>query len=307
VQSYYLKMNRKLLLLLLLIHFFGYTPAQILRYRLSGNSGFFITEPGGPELRHPQFEALSHPGSSDFKPLFKIGAEAEIIAPVTTDFEVGLEFNYTHLSGHTETAPLYNFFLTRYNPLPVNYKYPHEALIYESTLLSILGTSRLYYFQPGEYLNLFFKAFGGIAFVGTDFTFHNPVYRVEYDVGVLFSQGTLSNEDPKDMVFNGGAGLGATYSVSDKWDIYVDGTASFIHSDIVNGVPNFDYRADQTEETLQRTDSWSLVARVSVGLIYSAIPDRRLNRGNFTKSRKSSKSIFWKRNNSSPFSKRKRR
>jgi hypothetical protein len=300
-------MIRILFLLCIFMLFFEMAPAQIFRYRFGGNSGFFLGEPGDAELKHPQASGNSHPGSRDFESGFKMGAEAEIMAPLTTDFELGIEFDYTKLTGYTETALLYNFFLSRFNPLPDNYKYPSEALIYNTKLLNILGTARFYFLQLDENLNLFFKAFGGVAFVGTDFTFHDPFYRVEYNVGVLYSQGTKSNEEPKEVAFNGGGGLGVTFRISDKWDLYLDGTASFIHSDIVNGVPNYDYVINDGAERIQRTESWAIVPQLSIGLVYSAIPDRRLNKGNYTRSRRSSKSLFWKRKSSSPFSKRKRR
>lgn len=300
-------MNRPLILLLLFILIFENASAQVLRYRLGGNSSFFITEPGNAEISHPASSTISYAGSNDFKPVFKIGAEIEIMAPVTTDFEIGLEFDYSNLSGYTETAPLYNFFLSRYNPLPDTYKYPNEALIYNTTLLNILGTARFYILPLDDNLNFFLKTFGGVTFVGTDFTFQDPFYRVNYDVGVLYSRGTLSNEDPKEAVFNGGAGMGVTFGLTDKLDIYFDGTTSFIHSDKVNGVPNYDYLNNNGEEAILPTKSWAFVAQVSIGLIYSAIPDRRLNKGNFTKSRKYHKRLFWKRKKSQPFRKRKRK
>lgn len=299
---------KHLWLVLIFIFVCAQADAQIFRYRLSGNSTFFMKQPGEPEVMSPLAEGLSHQGSSDFKSGLAMGAELEIMAPVTTDFEVGIELDYSQLSGHTETAPLYNFFLSKYNPLPDTYKYPDEALIYTTNLYNILGTTRFYFLPFNGNFNAFFKAFGGVSFVGTDFTFYDPFYRVEYNVGVLYSQGTRSNEDPKDLVFNGGAGLGTVFRLSDKWDLCIEGTASMIHSDIVNGVPDFDYveNPETPGGTLQRADKWSLVTQMSVGLIYSAIPDRRLNKGNYTRSRRSSKKLFWKRKNWSPFSKKRR-
>jgi hypothetical protein len=98
------------------------------------------------------------------------------------------------------------------------------------------------------------------------------------------------------------------FRLSDKWDLCIEGTTSLIHSDIVNGVPDYDYveNPEIPGGTLQRADNWSLVTQVSVGIIYSAIPDRRLNKGNYTRSRRSSKKLFWKQKNRSPFSKKRR-
>ncbi len=294
-------------LLILFLFFSEHVSGQIFRYRLCGNSGFFLGETA-EEVSHPD-AVNAHPGSRDFSNVYKTGAEAEIMAPITTDFELGVEFDYSRLSGYTETAPLYNFFLTRYNPLlehgAAGYSiYPDEALVYNTTLLNILGSARFYFLPVDENLNLFFRAFGGVAFIGTDFTFDDPQDQVASGVGVLYSQGTKSNEEPKEAVFNGGAGAGLTVRITDKWDIYLEGNVSMIHSDIVNGVPNFDYTVSESTEALQRAQSWSLTGQVSLGVIFSAIPDRRLNKGNYTRSRRSSKRLFWKRKRSNPFSKR---
>jgi len=294
-------MYRYLILTALSLLFFNLAYSQIFRYRLGTNSSIFISEPGKAEIRHPGADQLTHPGSSDFSPGLRVGADAEIMAPVTSDFEVGMEFDYTNLYGHTEKAPLYNFFLSRHNPLADSYPYPTEELIYKTNVLSVLGTARWYFLPLGDEFNIFLKAFGGVSFTGTDFTFRDPYYRVEYDVGVLYARGTRNSDYPKRASFSGGAGLGSTVRLTDKLDLYIDGTASFINSDIVNGVPNYDYFEVDGNETLKAANCWSITAQVSVGLLYSAIPDRRLNRSNFTKSRAVSKSLFWKKRHSRPF------
>lgn len=264
----------------------------------------FISELGPSEIEHPSTELLTYPGSSDFTPGFKLGAEAEIMAPVTANFEVGIEFDFTNLSGYTETAPLYNFFLSARNPLAGTDPYPSEALIYNTKQLSALGSSRLYFFSIDNEINIFLKALAGIAFTGTDFTFYDPFYRVEYDVGVLYARGTQNSEYPKKAAFSGGAGLGITYKISDKLDICLDGTALFINSDIVNGVPNFNYTVTSGMDSFEPATCWSMVGQVSIGIIYSAIPDRRLHRSRYTKSRNISNIIFWKRKRTNPFGKR---
>lgn len=279
---------------------------QILRYRLSVNSGMVLGEPGQAEIDHPMKEQASYSGSKDFEPGFKAGVEFEMMAPVTADFELGLQLGYNQFSGHTPKAPLFNFFLSRHNPLPNSYKYPDEALIYDTELLNTLATARWYFLPYNDELNIFMKLFGGVAFVGTDFTFHDPVYRVKYDVGVLYSRGTQNSEFPKVAGFNGGVGLGATYRLSDKIDLCFETTVSAVRSDIVNGVPNFNYVETGEEISMQRTNALTTMAQASIGIIYSAVPDRRLNKRNFTRSRRSNKNLFWKRKNSRPYSKRKR-
>jgi len=264
----------------------------------------FISEPGSVEISHPQSGFLSHPGSRDFSHKYKQGAEAEIIAPVSPYFDIGLEFGYASLSGYTETAPFYDFFLSKYNPLPDSYSYPVESLIYHTKQFALYGTSRFYPVSQLKNFNIFLKAFGGIAFTGTDFTFDDPYYRVDYNVGVLYAKGTLNSEDPKDATFCGGTGIGITYRIIDKFDLYIDGNAVLTNSDIVNGVPNFNYISINEKESLEPSNAWGLVAKISIGVVYSAIPDQRLNRSIYTKSRKSGKSIFWKRKGVNPFKRR---
>lgn len=293
-----MKLNLTLLLFVLL--FVEPVTGQILRFRLSANSGFFLGEPGKAEINYPRRDELSHPGSQEFKPVFKPGAELEVISPVTADFELGLQFGYNQLAGQTPRAPLYNFFLSRHNPLPDIYKYPDKALIYDTHILNTLLTARWYFLPYSKELNIFMKVFGGVAFVGTDFTFENPVYRIQYDVGVLYARGTKSSEFPKKFAINGGAGLGTTYRLSDKLDIYFDANASLIHSDIVNGVPNFNY-SSQGEASLQPTNSLAAMAQINVGLIFSAIPDRRYHRSNFTRSGNMRRGIFGKSKQNRPF------
>ena len=299
-------MKYSFLILLLILIVAPEASSQIFRYRLCGNSTIFIAEQGKPEISHPDAEFMTYPDSREFTPALKIGAEAEISAPLTSYIELGLEFDYGNFYGHTETAPLYNYFLSGYNPLPDTYPYPREALIYKTKQLSVMGTSRLYFLPLKNQMNFFLKVFGGVAFTGTDLTFADPFYRVEYDVGVIYARGTLNSEYPKKAGFRGGAGLGFTYKVSDKFHVYLDGTTSIVHSDIVDGVPDYDYVVVTGIESLIPVNNWSTIAQVSVGLVYSAIPDRRLHRSHYTKSRNVRKKLFWKRKRANPFTKRRR-
>jgi hypothetical protein len=291
-------------LLIILVIICSDISAQIFKYRVSGTSSMFISESGSAEIRHPQAGALEHPGSSDFSPEFRVGAEGEVMAPISPYFDVGLEFDFINHAGYTETAPLYNFFLTKYNPLSDSYPYPVEALIYRTKQYAFYGTTRLNLLPQIKTFNVFLKAFGGVAFTGTDFTFQDPFYRVEYEVGVLYAKGTRNSEDRKDASFSGGTGLGFTYRIMDKVDLYIDGTAVFTNSDIVDGVPNFNYKNIEGEESLDPASAWGSVAKISIGVVYSAIPDQRLHRSRYTKSRTTSKSTFWKRKRVNPFKRR---
>lgn len=279
-------MNRFLFLLLMLLLFFNFAGAQIFRYRLSTNSGAFLGETGKAEVNHPDKNELSHPGSSNFKPTFKPGAELEIMRPVSMYYEWGLQFGYSHLGGYTLQAPLYNFFLSKHNPLPPSNRYPAEALIFDTRLLSIQATGRWHFLPLGKEISAFMKFSGGVSFVGTDFTFEEPSFNIKYDVGMLFSQGTKNSSKPKTTALTGSAGLGATYRISDKLDIYLDATTWLINSDVINGVPNFDYVEFSGVGSMKRINALSAVIQANLGLVYSGIPNRRFSKGNVTRSGK---------------------
>ena len=248
--------------------------AQIFRYRISANSSLFLSEIGSTEI-NTRFTDLVHPDSKKFKPVIKTGAEIEFLMPMNDMFETGIEFKYNQLGGETETAPLYNFFLTRHNPLDDTERYPREALMFSTKILSVLAISRFYLLPADEETSFFVKASAGASFVGTDFTFLNPEHRVSYNVGVLYSRGTRNSEYPKKASFNGGIGLGTIIEFSNRISLYADAGTSFIYSDIVNGVPNFDYIQRGEDQSLIKTNALSMVAQLSVGIIYS---DVRVNR-----------------------------
>jgi hypothetical protein len=275
-------MKHGLLLLFVVFMLFETAEGQIYRFRLSANSGIFLGEAGKAEVKPPV--ELNYEESEDFKSVLKTGLEFEIIRPYTRDFELGLQLGLLNLAGHTPTAPLYNFFLSRYNPLPNSNKYPDEALIYETKLLNVLGTARWYFLPYSKELNIFMKFFGGVTFTGSDFTFADKRHRIQYDVGVLHARGTKSSEYPKMAGITGGAGLGAAWRLSDKFDVYLDISASGIHSDLVNGVPNYNYVNNEGKTSMQRTNTVSVISQGSLGVIYSAVPDRRISKNNITRS-----------------------
>lgn len=273
----------------------GTVTGQVFRFRLSANSGAFLGEPGEAEKVYPMSEELSYPGSTGFSPRFYPGAELEITTPLTTDFECGLQFGYNRFSGTTPKAPLYNFFLSRYNPLPNAHRYPDEALLYDSRVLSTLATARWFFLSFDGTLNFFMKFSGGVAFTGSDFTFRDPVHRVEYDVGVLHARGTRNSEEPKQAGFQGGGGLGATYRLSENLDICLDAGISLIQSDLINGVPNYDYTEFNGDGSMEPVNAMAAVIRASIGLIFSATPDRRFRYDNITRHLNQDKTLFGKR------------
>jgi hypothetical protein len=298
-------MNRNLTLILLVLLLFEQGTAQVIRYRLSANSGIFLGEPLQKETAPPV--VISHPGSQNFKPVLEPGAELEIILPFSRNYEMGVQLGYDNYSGVTPTAPLYNFFLSKYNPMPNSHKYPDESMLFDTKIIKLMGTARLYFYSFSNDLNFFMKYFGGVAFTGSDFTFENPVDRVKYDVGVLFTRGTKNSDYPKIPALTGGAGLGATYRLSDRFDVYFDVTASLIHSDLVNGVPNFNYVVEVETPRMERINAVSATMQGSVGIIYSAIPDRRISRNNITRSTSVNKNKFLNRKPKSSFNKKRRR
>lgn len=299
-------MRRLQILTIILVFLAGNATSQILRYRVSANSGVVVKETGQGEIINPQSDLTEYPSATDFSPGIKLGADIEVMTPITNYFEVGAEFDYSNLAGRTETARLYNFFLFEWvNPMPNDYIYPSEPIIYETTQLSLLATTRLYFLPPRSRLNLFLKAFGGISFVGADLKFHDPYYRIEYGVGdVLYAEGTKNSQKPKDRGFNGGGGFGGQYKISELIAVYLEANVAYVGSDIVNGVPDFNYTGGTGIDYKRAEGIGALTGQISLGLVYSAIPDRRLNRGNYTKSRRVTKHRTWKRKRKNPFKKR---
>ena len=267
-------MKYTFLVLIIVIVFFENASAQIFRYRISANGSLFLSEIGTTEI-NTRFTDLVYPDSKKFKPQFKTGAEIEFLMPMSDKFETGVEFKYNQMAGETETAPLYNFFLTRHNPLDDTERYPREAIMFSTKILSVLATSRFYLLPADEETSFFVKASAGASFVGTDFTFLNPEHRVSYNVGVIYSRGTRNSEYPKKAAFNGSFGLGAVFEVTNKISLYADAGTSFIYSDIVNGVPNYNYVQHGEDESLVKTNALSMTAQLSIGIIYS---DVRVNR-----------------------------
>ncbi|HKL33609.1 MAG TPA: hypothetical protein VJ919_13805, partial [Tangfeifania sp.] len=170
-----------LLIFLFILVFIEHATAQNFRYRLSVNSSLFMSEIGSTEI-NTRFADIVYPDSEKFKPEIKTGAEIEFLMPIRDKLEMGLEFKYNELAGKTETAPLYNFFLTKpnqkiHNPLfGSSHEYPHEALMFSTKILSVLATSRFYLLPADDETSLFLKTSAGVSFVGTDFTFLKPEY-----------------------------------------------------------------------------------------------------------------------------------
>ena len=139
---------------------------------------------------------------------------------------------------------------------------------------------------PKNKFNPYLKIFAGISFIGTDYTFKDPFYSVDYGVGVLFARGTLNSEKPKEMAFNYGTGIGIEYQFLSRFAFNVGISASIINSDIIDGRPNFDYLENEALGNFNRANNMALVPQASIGLVYSAIPDKRENKSNKTKSRR---------------------
>lgn len=301
-------MRRLQILTIILIVISSSASGQIFRYRLTANSGMIFKETGQSEIINPNPIISEYPSATDFSPTLTLGADFEIMAPITSNFEAGLEFEYNNLAGRTETSRLYNFWLYDWvNPLPDEFIYPADPIVYETTHLSILGTTRFYFLPPREPLNIFLKAFGGIAFIGTDLKFAEAVNNVNYDVGVLYARGTKNSQKPKEKAFQGGLGIGGQYALSSTIAVYLEANGSFVNSGHVNGVPDFNYTEEAGRQYEPAEGIGTLMGQISIGLIYSAIGDSRLNRGNYTKSRRVTKKKTWKKKRANPFKRKRRR
>ena len=299
-------MKSMLFLVLILAMGIGQAAGQALRFRLAANSGMVFNEVGA-EIISPVTDIMEYPSATGFSPKSKFGADFEIMAPIHSSLDLGVEFEYSNLSGSTETPKLYNYFqFDHVNPLPNSYMYPSESIYYETNLLSILPAARLYLLPQDNKLNLFVRAFAGVSFIGTDLRFVDPFYGIQYNAPYIYTKGTDSSKEPKEITFTGGAGFGGEYMLSDLFSLNLEASAAYTGSDILDGIPDYDYLPNNGIGFQRAEGIGTITGQISVGLIYTFIPDKRMNRSRYTKSKQVTKSKrTWK--SSKKHKKRRRR
>ena len=265
-------MNQKITLTIIIIFLFGNVFGQTPRLRLSANSGMFISEIGDDEINHPFVGLLSDPNSTDFISDIGTGFEAELMLPLTLNFETGLEFEFSKLSGSNDVPPYYNLYFSDDQPTGHDGSPAIISIIdpkvFESTVLSV-STNLRYYLMPGGNLNPFLKAFGGVSFVGTQFSYEDQVLNDELITGFLYET------ESRKTAFHYGGGAGINFKMLDKVSIYIDGTVLVINSDIVNGIPNYDYI--ESDQSLVPVGNQSLIYQLSLGVVFDSGIDLGFN------------------------------
>jgi hypothetical protein len=126
---------------------------------------------------------------------------------------------------------------------------------------------------PREAINPFFKVFGGISFGGTELNYKDEVDRLDNGIGVLYSIGTQNSSAPREAALYYGAGAGINFRLSDRLALYIDGSASYINSDKVNGIPNFNYVYTDGQETMQPVGNTSFFTQISIGFVFNTGKD----------------------------------
>lgn len=269
-------MNRILFLALILTVISGNISGQDIKFRLGGNFGKFNSEIGAEEIEHPLVGVLSNPDATQFEQDLGIGFEAEIMIPWTEGFETGFEFKRSNFSGWNETPPYYNFYFSNDKPrlpdgtaIPITTTVPQ---IYESSTNSLILNLR-YYILPGNTINPFLKASAGVSYTSAIFQFEDAELNAELPSGYLYSN------DTKDAVLFYGGGFGIDFEVSEKVSLYIDGSLNVIGSDLVDGIPNYNYENNSGVETITRTENQALFTQLTIGLAFHSGIDLGLTSG----------------------------
>ncbi|MDX1284462.1 MAG: hypothetical protein R3182_05605, partial [Draconibacterium sp.] len=174
------------------------------------------------------------------------------------------EVDYSRLKGYNDTPPVYNWYLTPYNPIDT---FTTSPVAFNTSLINVAVNWKYFFFQTSPF-RPFVKLTGVVAFVGTDFTFKNDEDATDFDTNILYARGTSNSEKGKWPAFHVGGGIGFEYKIHDKLSFQVDGTATVLNSDIVNGVPNFTYAVEDDNEILKYNKRLSLTVQASAGIVY---------------------------------------
>jgi hypothetical protein len=266
-------MNRKLIFTLIAIALYGSVYGQTLKFRTGANYGKFNKEIGGDEIEYPSIDIYNQ-DKTDFTHAFEPGFEAEIMQLWSPNIETGIEFDFSKFSGKNDTPPVYNYFFLLNAD---DFIFPVPSLIYESSALNLMLNFR-YYFLPEGKVSPFLKVFGGVSFVGTDFNYKDQGVWPQEGAGILFSMGTENSDNSRESSLCYGTGLGFDFELNDRISLYVDGSASIIGSDKVDGIPTLDYIVDNGRGTLLSVDNKALTTQISFGIVFTSDVDLGLSK-----------------------------
>lgn len=275
-------MNRKLVFTLIIVILSGAAFGQEIKFRFSGNVGSFNSEVGTAEIEHPLVGVLSNPAATQFTSNFGVGYEAEVIVPFSEYFETGIEVKFSNLSGSNEVPPYYNFYFAPDNPSVIH---TTEPLYYESAVTGLLLNGRLN-LLPKQKFNPFIKAFGGVGFVASKFSYKDKNFIVENELpDVLYGIGKKYSDNPRETALYYGAGAGFSLKLNDRLAFIADGGVGFVNSDKVNGIPNYNYMNADGQETLEPVSSISMLTQISFGLVFYTNTDIGIFSKNGSKSK----------------------
>lgn len=259
--------RKKIVILLLFLILSIFVNAQVIGFRLAANSGMMLSEFGPSDVPHPTALNLTPAQSTErFSPQPTVGFEGEILFQISPSSFFGIEVDYTHLKGMNDTPPYYNYYLTPYFQDFQNEYY--KAPIKYNTHLWNLAVNYKYFFFKEKVFQPFVKLTGVVAFVGTDLKYQEIQQVPVIESDVLYARGTANSDKKKWPVFHLGGGVGFSYDLSKRLAFQMDATATVVNSGIVNGVPNFTYILNDTENVLRYNRRLSLTAQVSVGIVY---------------------------------------
>ncbi len=260
-------MDRKLILTLIVSFLFVNAFAQELKFRIGANGSTFQKEVGSPEVEYPFMDVYNPSSYTDYSSSLELGFEAEAMLLWTPHFETGLEFNYAKMSGYNDTPPYNNYILSlNFEKDPSKFTYL-QPLSYETSVISAALNGR-YYFLPNEAVDPFVKVFGGVSMVGTDFNYKDPADMIAEDIYVGFSNGNKNSDEPREPAFYYGFGGGLNFKFSERLALYVDYSASFINSDKVDGIPNFNYFLVDGKDNMEPVSNTSFFTQLSIGFVF---------------------------------------
>lgn len=253
-----------LVLTLLTVGLFG--NAQVFRYRIGLNSNMFVSEIGEKENTYPLVNVLSSPASTKFVHKNSLGFETEVIRPWTSNLETGLEIKYNRFNGTNELPPYYNYFFTAKSPeftdgVPIWYK---------STTLNFLANLKYFYTIKEKY-QPYAKIFLGSALVSAELGYSGVNNTQDSKSALLFASGTKNSDTPKKAAFNYGAGVGLNYKLSDKLSVYFDWNLSVVNSNIIDGIPNYNYSLLNGHNFFSATSSKSVINQFGAGLVFTTL------------------------------------
>ncbi|NQU86769.1 MAG: hypothetical protein HQ541_13510 [Mariniphaga sp.] len=251
-------------LIIAFISIIGYAQDGI-KIRVAVNTGSVLSETGSADIIvDPIAEFNSDGGVAEFKSEMVFGIEAEVMIPIGEKLGIGFEVENVKFKGNNEDPIYYNYFASSYSPIQ---NYEQEPLIYNTNIINLLGTFRIFPIGHGTFTP-FIKLFGGMALIATDLQFQSPEDQVNKP-DPLYSRGTdLSIAEPtRYSTPHFGGGVGFEYQVAGNISVYGDLSFSYINSEILNGVPNFTYNQDLGYSVYSETAS--ITNQFSVGVSYT--------------------------------------